>query len=113
MTAISTQIEQLRQDMGVLAQQQLEFSKRLKAPAKNTGISKESADVIFDVVKKALDQLEAKITANHGSVHRAAINEVRDSAMAATMLGRASFVEACDSLKQSIEHVLAGTGSKA
>jgi len=113
MTAISVQIEQLRQDLAVIASQQLEIDKRLKSTPKTTGISKEAADAIFDAVKKALDKLEAKMIASHGSVHRAAINEIRDSALAATMLGKATFTESVDTLKSAVEHVLAGTGSKA
>ena len=115
MTAITTQVEKLNQDVALLAQQQLDFDKRLKAvkaPAA-TGITKGQAEAIFKTFKEGLDKLEQKITASHGQVHRAAIAEVKDSAMAATMLGKANFTEACDVLKQSIEHVLAGTGSKA
>ena len=115
MTAITTQVEQLKKDQAMLAQQQLDFDSRLKAlkaPA-TTGMTKAQAEETIKLIKMGLENLEKKITQSHGQVHRQAIAEVRDQAMAATMLGKANFTEACDVLKQSVEHVLAGTGSKA
>ncbi|MEJ8815460.1 hypothetical protein WKW77_30655 [Variovorax ureilyticus] len=115
MTAITTQVEQLRKDQAMLAAQQLEFDKRLKAfkaPVASTGITKAQVEVIYETVRKALDQREEKILQSHGQVHRAAINEVKDQALAATLLGKSSFIDACDLLRGAVESILAGTGSR-
>lgn len=114
MTAISTQVEQLKQDVALLASQQLQFDDRLKkfkAPSVPATFTEAQAQAIFKMVKMGMDRVEEKLTQSHGAVHRQAIAEVRDQALGVALLGKASFTDACDMLRSAVEQLLAGTGS--
>lgn len=118
MPALSTDLDQIRKDLALVARQQLELDKRLGEQVKLKDVVtqeqyRSQSEIMFGLIKEALDQREQKILASHDSVHRSAIADVRSSALLATELGRSTFTDSCDALKAAVENLLAGTGAKA
>ena len=115
-TMTPTDQDGIRKDLALLAQQQLELDQRLREIERVKPITGAQLDkrlmVVFEVVRDALKTRTEEKAAAHDSVHKQAIRDVRENALLAGELGKSTFNEACDALKQAVEQILATGATK-